>query len=88
MYVRCLLLGAIFVSMLVLSPAAMAEEDDTGNATPTVRDGDNSMADGYTSIGMAAAAAFTASISILALALPWGKSVRRPLARQRNIPNC
>ena len=74
MHVRYhLFVGASLVGLLLLSAVAMAANEDTPDADPTVKDGDYSMTEVYVSIGMAAAAAFTASVSILGAGAAVGK---------------
>jgi V/A-type H+/Na+-transporting ATPase subunit K len=73
MYSRSRLVGAALAGLLVFGTAAMAAGDDPAASDPTVRQGTFSMTEVYVAIGLSAAAALTASFSILAAAFAVGK---------------
>ena len=74
MHVRFHLFVAIgLAGLFLLSTVAVAASEDTDHADPTVRDGTYSMTEVYVSVGMAAAAAVTAAVSILGAGAAVGK---------------
>ena len=73
MHVRHHLVGAILASILLFSVAAMAAEEPARHPDPGVAEGTTSMEDVYLSVGMAVAAALTASVSILGAGAAVGK---------------
>ncbi len=71
MHSRCLIVAVVLASLMMVGSTAMAVEDDSTD--PTVRDGTYSMTEVYATIGLASAAAFTASLSILGAGFAVGK---------------
>jgi F0F1-type ATP synthase membrane subunit c/vacuolar-type H+-ATPase subunit K len=65
MQLRCRAVGVVLASLMVLSSTAMAAERDAEHADPSVKDGSLSMTEVYISVGLAASAALTISVSIL-----------------------
>lgn len=73
MNLRSHLIGAALAGLLVFGSAAMAAGDVGAASDPTARQGTFSMTEVYVAIGLATAAAVTASFSILAAAYAVGK---------------
>jgi V/A-type H+/Na+-transporting ATPase subunit K len=71
MHSRCLIVAVVLASLMMVGATAMAVEDDSTELT--ARDGAYSMTEVYATIGLASAAAFTASISILGSGFAVGK---------------
>ena len=73
MHKRCLIVSAVLIGVMAVGSAASAAEDRAAEKDPTVREGTMSLTEVYFAVGMAAAAAFTASLSILAAGFAVGK---------------
>ena len=73
MHTRCLIVSAVLIGVMAVSSAANAAEGGTAEKDPTVREGALSMTEVYFAVGLATAAAFTASVSILAAGFAVGK---------------
>jgi V/A-type H+-transporting ATPase subunit K len=67
------MVAVVLAGMLAWGSTAMAVEEDGASTDPTVREGTYSMTEVYVTIGLASAAAFTASISILGAGFAVGK---------------
>ena len=65
MQLRCRAVGVVLASLMVLGSTAMAAEGGLEHADPSVEDGAYSMGKVYITIGLAASAALTISVSIL-----------------------
>ncbi|MCL4206504.1 MAG: ATP synthase subunit C [Pirellulaceae bacterium] len=73
MHRRGLIAGAVLAGVLVMGSVASAAGDEPTGADPTARQGTFSMTEVYFAVGLAAAAAVTASISILGAGFAVGK---------------
>lgn len=73
MHGRCLLISSVLVGLMAWSSAAWGADAGAADKDPTVREGGLSMNEVYFGVGLAAAAAVTASISILAAGFAVGK---------------
>jgi V/A-type H+-transporting ATPase subunit K len=65
--------GVLLAGVLLIASAAPAADGSGADADPTVRDGAFSMTEVYFAVGLAAAAAVTASVSILGAGFAVGK---------------
>lgn len=73
MHLRCRIAGAVTAGMMVFGTAAMAAGEISALPDATLRQGVFSMTEVYVAIGLAGAAALTASVSILGAAFAVGK---------------
>ena len=73
MHSRYLIVAVVLASLMVMGSTAIAVEGDGESTDPTVRQGTYSMTEVYVTIGLASAAAFTMSISILGAGFAVGK---------------
>jgi V/A-type H+/Na+-transporting ATPase subunit K len=73
MQLRGLITGALLAGVLVMASAAPAADRGGAITDPTVRDGNVSMTEVYFAVGLATAAAVTASVSILGAGFAVGK---------------
>lgn len=73
MYLRSHVIGAALAGLLVFGTAALAAGEGDAASDPMTRQGTFSMTEVYVAIGLATAAAVTASFSILAAAYAVGK---------------
>jgi V/A-type H+-transporting ATPase subunit K len=73
MHQRCLIVSAVLIGVMALGTAALAADEEPAERDPTMRTGAYSMAEVYYGIGLATAAAFTASLSIFAAGWAVGK---------------
>lgn len=73
MHSRSFIVSLILLASMAVAPAALAAEGSPAEKDPTAREGTFSMTEVYFSVGLAAAAAVTASLSILAAGLAVGK---------------
>lgn len=70
---RGLMTGVLLAGVLLMASAAPAADGSAADTDPTVRDGAVSMTEVYFAVGLAAAAAVTASVSILGAGFAVGK---------------
>ena len=73
MHRRGLITGAILAGMLLMASVAPAADHEGSTTDPTVRQGTVSMTEVYFAVGLATAAAVTASVSILGAGFAVGK---------------
>jgi V/A-type H+-transporting ATPase subunit K len=71
MHSRYLIVAVVLASLMVVGSTATAVEEES--IDPTVREGTYSMTEVYVTVGLASAAAFTMSISILGAGFAVGK---------------
>jgi V/A-type H+/Na+-transporting ATPase subunit K len=73
MHIRGAMIGAVLAGVMILGTAALAAGDSPAGPDPTAKQGSYSMTEVYMGIGLSAAAALTAAISIMASAYAVGK---------------
>jgi V/A-type H+-transporting ATPase subunit K len=73
MHLRCHLVGAALAGVMMFGTAVMASAEIAAVPDPLVRQGTFSMTEVYVAVGLSAAAAVTASFSIMAAAYAVGK---------------